>query len=108
MFPMPRCLFKEWLYGPKNQWPEPPKQKENKKQSVIYRSLVVMCKCRVESNYGLVPSGLGIGHYYGHMVDYDEVGYFSGKHGMYFIFLSKILINLFVSTEHSEMQVGIL
>jgi hypothetical protein len=93
MFSMPRCCFKEWLYGPKNQWPEPPKQKEKekekKKQSVIYRSPVVMCKCGVESNYGLVPSGLGIGHYYSHMVDYDEVGYFSGKHGMYFFFLVK-------------------
>jgi hypothetical protein len=104
--------LKEWLYGPRNPWPEPPKEKEKekekKKESVIYRSPAVMCKCGVESNYGLVPSGLGIGHYCGHMVDYDEVGYFNGKHGMYSIFSSKILINLFVSIEHSEMQVGIL
>jgi hypothetical protein len=37
-----------------------------------------MCKCGVKSNYGLDPSGLGIGHYC-HMVDYDEVGYFCRK-----------------------------
>jgi hypothetical protein len=88
MFSMPRCHFKELLYGPKNQWPEPPKQKEKekKKESVIYISPAVMCKCGVESNYGLVPSGLGISHCCDHMVDYDEVGYFSGKHGMYFFF----------------------
>ncbi|XP_021315211.1 uncharacterized protein LOC110434808 [Sorghum bicolor] len=31
-----------------------------------------MCKCGVEASYGLVPSGLGIGHFCGHMIDYDE------------------------------------
>jgi hypothetical protein len=61
-----------------NQWPELPKQKEKekKKQRLIYRAPPVMCKCGVQSNFGLVPSGLGIGHYCGHMVDYGEVDYF--------------------------------
>jgi hypothetical protein len=27
----------------------------------------VMCKCGVEASYGLVHSGLGIGHFCGHM-----------------------------------------
>jgi hypothetical protein len=90
MFSMSRCLFKEWLYGPKNQWPEPPKQKkkekEKKKERLIYREPLVMCKCGVQSNYGLVPSGLGIDHYCGHMVDYDEVDYFCGNNGIVFQF----------------------
>jgi hypothetical protein len=47
-----------------------------------------MCKCGVKANYGLVPSELGIGHYCGHMVDYDEIGYFCGKHEIIF-FLSQ-------------------
>jgi hypothetical protein len=78
---MPKCRFKEWLYGPKSHWPEPEKEKEEvpewkKKKRTIKPPEV--CKCGVEANYGLVPSGLGIGHYCGHMIDYDEVGYYCG------------------------------
>jgi hypothetical protein len=29
---MVKCRFKEWLYGPKNHWPEPPKAKEKEKR----------------------------------------------------------------------------
>ena len=76
-----KCCFKEWLYGPKNQWPEPPKEKEKKKKKerVIFKAPPVIFECGVKSNYGLVPLELGIGHYFGHMVDYDEVGYCCGK-----------------------------
>ena len=35
---------------------------------------LVLCKCGIEAKYGLVPSELGVGYFYGHMVDYDEVG----------------------------------
>ena len=38
-----------------------------------------MYECGVKSNYGLVHSELGIGHYCGHMVDYIKVGYCRGK-----------------------------
>ena len=41
--------------------------------------------CAIQS-YGLVSSELGIGHYCGHMVDYDEVDYFYGKHEIVFYF----------------------
>ena len=82
---MAKCRFKEWLYGPKNQWPEEPRRvKEKKKERVIYKAPPVMCECGVKSNYGLVPSELGIGHYCGHMIEYDEVRYFSGKHEIVF------------------------
>ena len=82
---MAKCHFKEWLYGPKNQWlEEPPKVKEKKKERVIYKAPPVMCECGVKSNCGLVPSELGICHYYGHMIEYDEVRYFSGKHKILF------------------------
>jgi hypothetical protein len=88
---MLKCRFKEWLYGPKNQWPESPKEKEKekekKKQRLIYRAPPVMCECGVKSNCGLVPSELSIGHYCGHMVGYNEVGYFCGKHEIVFYFL---------------------
>ena len=68
------------MYGSKNQWPEePPKVKEKKKERIIYKAPHVMCECGVKSNYGLVHLELGIGHYCGHMVEYDEVGYFCGK-----------------------------
>ena len=36
-FGFAKCHFKEWLYGPKNQWSEPPKAKEKKKERVIYK-----------------------------------------------------------------------
>ena len=48
-----------------------------------------MCECGVKSNYGLVPSELGIGHYCGHMVDYDEVGYFVVNMKSYFVSFAK-------------------
>jgi len=44
----------------------------------------VMCEYGVKANYGLVPLELGIGHWCGHMVDYDEVGYCCGKHEINF------------------------
>ena len=68
-----KCCFNERLYGPKNQWMEPPKAKEKKKERLIYKAPPVKCECGVKSNYDLVPSEFGIGHYYGYMVDYDEV-----------------------------------
>ena len=87
MFAFAKCRFKEWLYGPKNQWPkEPPKEKEKKKETVIFKAPPVMCECGVKANYGLVPSELGVGHYCGHMVDYDEVGYCCGNMKSFFSF----------------------
>ena len=75
------------MYDPKNQWPEEPlKAKQKKKEKLIYKAPPVKYECGVKSNYGLVPSELGIGHYCGHMVDYDEVGYFCGKHEIVFCF----------------------
>ena len=84
---MAKCRFKEWLYGPKNKWPEePPKAKQKKKEMLIYKAPPVKCECGVNSNYGLVHSELEIGHYCGHMVDYDEVGYFCSNHEIVFYF----------------------
>ena len=90
MFAFAKCRFKEWLYGPKNQWPEePPKTKKKKKERVIFKAPPVMCECGVKANYDLVPSELGVGHYCSHMVDYDEVGYCCGKHEIiFFLFLN--------------------
>ena len=85
-----KSRFNEWLYGPKNQWLEPPKAKEKKKERLIYKAPPVKCECGVKFNYGLVPSELGICHYCGHMIDYDEVGYFCGKHKIVFCFFAKI------------------
>ena len=87
MYGFAKCRFKEWLYGSKNQWPEPPKVKDKKKEMLIYKAPPVKCECGVKSNYGLVPSKLGIDHYCGHMVDYDEISYFLGKHEIVFLFL---------------------
>ena len=81
-----KCHFKKWLYGSKNQWPEPLKAKEKKKKMIITEAPPVMCECGVKANYGLVPSELGIGYWCGHMVDYDEVGYYCGKHEIIFFF----------------------
>ena len=61
--------------------------RKRKKERVIYKALTVMCECGVKSNYGLVPLELGIGHYCGHMIEYDEVHYFCGKHGIVFCFV---------------------
>ena len=86
MYGFAKCCFKEWLYGPNNQWPEPPKAKEKKNERIIIEAPPVMCKCGVKANYSLVPSELGIGYWCGHMVDYDEVGYYCGKHEIIFFF----------------------
>ena len=51
-----KCCFNERLYGPKNQWMEPPKAKEKKKERLIYKAPLVKCECGVKSNYGLVPN----------------------------------------------------
>ena len=87
MFAFVKCHFKEWLYGPKNQWPELPKkkEKEKKKERVIFKAPPVMCECGVKSNYGLVPLELGIGHYCGHMVEYEEVRFFVVNMKSYFV-----------------------
>ena len=90
---MVKCRFKEWLYGPKNKWSEePPKAKQKKKEMLIYKAPPVKCDYGVKSNYGLVPLELGIGHYCGHMVDYDEVGYCCGKHEIIFFLLLRLMI----------------
>jgi hypothetical protein len=88
---MAKCHFKEWLYDPKNHWLEPAKakEKEKKKERVIFKAPPVMYECGVKANYGLVPSELGIGHYCGHMVDYDEVDYYCGKHEIIFFSFAK-------------------
>ena len=65
------------------------KAKEKKKERVIFKAPPVMCEYSVKSNYSLVPSELGIGHYCGHMVDYDEVGYCCGKHKIVFFSFAK-------------------
>ena len=57
-----KCRFNKWLYGPKNQWPEPPKAKEKKKEWLMYKAPPITCECGVKSNYDLVPLELGIGH----------------------------------------------
>ena len=62
------------------------KGKAKEEKISIYKAPPVKCECGVKSNYGLVPSELEIGYYYGHMVDYDEVGYFCGKHKIVFCF----------------------
>ena len=56
------------------------RQKEKKKERVIFKALPVMYECGVKANYGLVPLELGICHCCGHMVDYDEIGYCCAKH----------------------------
>ena len=86
MYGFAKCCFKEWLYDPKNQWPETPRAKKKNKERLIDKASPVKCECGVKSNYGLVPSKLGIDHYYGHMVDYDKVGYFCGNHEIVFCF----------------------
>ena len=78
------------MYGPKNQWPkEPPKIKQNKKEMLIYKAPPVKCECGVKSNYGLVPSELGIGHYCGHMVDLMRLVIFVVNMKSYFVSFAK-------------------
>jgi hypothetical protein len=86
---MAKCCFKEWLYSSRINGLSRQRQRKRKrrKQRLIYREPPVMCEYGVKCNYGLVPSELGIGHYCGHMVDYDEVGYCCGKHEIVFVFL---------------------
>ena len=62
------------------------KGKGKEERKVNLQSTSIIYECGVKSNYGLVPSELRIGHYCGHMVDYDEVGYFCGKHEIVFYF----------------------
>ena len=83
---MAKCRFKEWLYGPKNKWPEEPPKAKQKKKRLIYKAPPVKCECSVKSNYGLVPSELRIGHYCSYMIVYDEVGYFCGNLEIVFYF----------------------
>jgi hypothetical protein len=54
-----------------------------------------MYKCGVKANYDLVPSELGIVHYCGHMVGYDEVGYCCEKYAIVFFFFCKELLSNF-------------
>jgi hypothetical protein len=76
---LPKCRFREWLWGPKSHWPTNAQSKEEEKAEKLrrwklkYPEKPVLCKCGVEAKYGLVPSHLGIGYWCGHMVDYDEV-----------------------------------
>ena len=87
---MVKCRFKEWLYGPKNKWPEePPKTKQKKKEMLIYKAPPVKCEYGVKSNYGLVPLELGIGHYCGHMVDYMRLVIFVVTMKSYFVSFAK-------------------
>ena len=69
--------------------------RKRRKERVIYKAPPVMCEYAVKSNYGLVPSKLGIGHYCGHMVDYDEVGHCCGKHEIVFFSLAKTYYIIF-------------
>jgi hypothetical protein len=80
-----KCHFKEWLYRAKNHWPEP-KANEKKKERIIIEAPPTMCERGVKANYDLVPLELGIGHWCGHMVGYDEVGYCCEKHEIIFLF----------------------
>ena len=55
------------------------------------------------TTYRLVPSELGIGHYYGHMVNYDEVGYCCGKHEIVFFSFAKTYDLIFLF-QHSTRK----
>jgi hypothetical protein len=78
---LPKCFFREWLWGPKSHWPkegEDPKEAEKEEKRKKWRQKYaerskILCECLVEAKYGLVPSLLGIGYWCGHMVGYDEV-----------------------------------
>ena len=65
-----------------------------------------MCECGVKSNYGLVPSELGIGHYCGHMVKYREVHYFCGKHEIVFCFFCKDIYDIIFLLNRALGNVG--
>jgi hypothetical protein len=66
--------FREWLYGPRSHWPEPEaKEKKKNERAEECKSNPVLCKCCVETKYGLVPSELDVGYFCGHMVDYKGV-----------------------------------
>jgi hypothetical protein len=106
-----KCDSIEWLYGPTSHWLE---AKAKEKERIIILALPVLCKCGVEAHYGLVRSERGTGHWCGHMVDYDEVGYFLENlkwnllHVMAYIFcLNKALENVNRSLMMVEMNFGI-
>ena len=87
---MAKCRFKEWLYGPLNKWPkEPPKAKQKKKERLIYKAPPVKCECGVKSNYGLVPSELGIGHYCVHWLSMMRLVIFVVYKKLYFVSFAK-------------------
>ena len=65
---------------------EATKGKEKKERNGNFQSTSCHVRCGVKTNYGLVPSKLGIDHWCGHMVDYDEVGYCCEKHEIIFFF----------------------
>ena len=67
------------------------RQIKKKKERLIYKVPPVKYEYGVKSNYSLVPSEVGIGHWCSHMVDYDEVGYCCGKHKNIF-FLQRFVI----------------
>lgn len=57
----PKCHYLDAKTKGERDWP--------------YHSLLVLCKYGVEAHYGLVHFKLGIGHWCGHMVEYDEIDY---------------------------------
>jgi hypothetical protein len=70
-----KCNFREWLYGPRSNWPESEATEKKKIEwAKELKSDPVLYKCGIEAKYGLVPSELGVGYFCRHMVDYDEVG----------------------------------
>lgn len=60
------------FYGPKSHWPKSKAKAKDKKR---YFASYVKCPCGVQTEYGLVPLKLAIGHFCGHTVYYDEVSY---------------------------------
>ncbi|XP_066343725.1 uncharacterized protein [Miscanthus floridulus] len=43
VYSMAKCRFKEWLYGPKNQWPEEPRRVKEKKKEMSTRKCSWEC-----------------------------------------------------------------
>jgi hypothetical protein len=62
------------LYGHLSHWSEAEvKEKKKNQRAEELKFDPVLCKCGIEAKYGLVPFEFGVGNFYGHMVDYDEV-----------------------------------
>jgi hypothetical protein len=61
-----------------SHWPEAKEKKKNEWAEEL-KFDPILCKCGIETKYGLFPSDLSVGYFCGHMVDYDEVG-------IYFLF----------------------